>query len=568
MDPQPSSARRREERWRAGCRVAGRAAHAVALAAALVCLAPAEAVAQRAAFVEAFVAFHSRLIGTYGDEGPRIAASLDAMASTLAEWERQGRAAEAELKSHASTPAGDFAVLYLDAGRLDAALRAMDAAIEAEPRRAAFHRLRALILEALGRQPDAVAALAAAWEIDPDDPIGAYLLADRRIALDATADVAPQVATLIAAFERMQSAADRPSAPFVELTLVDDFSADTPIFSPVLYAEGLESFARGRYKEAIARFRDALSRDPLTVDPALRSDPMVKGIAALRSGRAADAIPYLEAAVAASPNSAEAHRIAGTAHRANGDDTRSVEHLEAAVRLAPGDERARVALGRALMDAGRHEQAETALRATLEKLPASGEARWALADLYETMGRLPDAIAAIEAATSLTVIAGKGHLYWRLARLLHRHQDYEGVAIALANRGRLALNEPIVHKDLGLAYTRLGRQDHALVALLLSAIIGVEDAETLAAIGQIHLDARRYPLAERVLRRAVAMQPDLPQAQYALGTTLIRLGQSDEGKQHLSEFQRLRAAALERQQRSVEGGALTGAQPPVPEPEK
>src|SRR5688572_7962485 len=201
---------------------------------------PAQAAAQKAAFLDAFVTFHSRLIGTFGDEGPQIAAAVDEMAAGLAEWDRQAGVAEAS----ASAP-GDRAVINLDRGRFDLALKALDAAIQAEPGRAAFHRLRGLVLEALGREDEALASLAAAWDLDRSDPMTAYLLADRRAAHGGTEDVAPQAAALAATYARTGGPPPgRAPAPFTQLALVADRAADTPIFSPALYDDGFALVAQ------------------------------------------------------------------------------------------------------------------------------------------------------------------------------------------------------------------------------------------------------------------------------------------------------------------------------------
>jgi tetratricopeptide (TPR) repeat protein len=518
---------------------------------ALLALVPGRAEAQKDPFIDAFIRFHSSLAGIYGDEGPQVAASLDQMAVSLAAWDRAARDVEADLNARPINTPSDLALHYVDSGRLDDALKAIEAAIQIEPGRAAFHQFRGLIHEAAGRPAEALVAFHMASTLDPDDPIAAYLLADRRVASASPEDLQPQVATLLTAYRRAGTAPSR-RAPFRQLALIEDRVADTPIFSPASYADGFRLFAQRRYQEAIARFRDAMAHDPLVADRAARSGRMAEGIAALRRGQGAAAIEHLEAAVMAAPASSEAHRILGIAHRAIGNHAGSVEQLNAALQLAPHDERARVGLGRALSDAGRTEEAERALRDTIRALPASAEAYWAMADVYEEMGRGIDAIRELETAASFTVLAGKSQLYWRLAELWHRHQDYERVVTALSHRARLMPNEAGAHKDLGLAYVRVGRQDQALIELTMSALLGLEDAETLAAIGQIHLNAGQYPLAEEVLRRAVAMQPDFAQARYALGSTLLRIGKAEEGKVQLAEFQRLRAAALDEQRRAFE----------------
>jgi Flp pilus assembly protein TadD len=275
-------------------------------------------------------------------------------------------------------------------------------------------------------------------------------------------------------------------------------------------------------------------------------------VAALRQGRFADAVDDLEAAVAASPSSSEARRVLGAAHAAAGDVDASVQALAQAIRLAPADERAHVAMGRVLMAAGRIDEAERVLLDTIQLLPASGRARWALADLYEGTGRGIDAIEELEQAGTLPMIAGKTALLWRLATLAHEVLDEERFLSVLTRRTRLMRNDPFAHRSLGLAYHRAGRDVEALVELLVTSRLGQEDALTVAVMGRIHLNAGRLTTAETVLRRAVAMAPESAEARYALGRTLLRLGQDEEGQQHLAEFQRLQETLLEQQRQKFE----------------
>ena len=243
----------------------------------------------------------------------------------------------------------------------------------------------------------------------------------------------------------------------------------------------------------------------------------------------------------------------GIVYRAAGRLPESIARFEDAVRLAPGDERARVALGSALIEAGRLEDAERALRDAVARLPASGEARWALADVYERQDRGSEAIRVLEDSTSLIVVAGKAHLYWRIAQLAHLlHRDHRRVIAVLTQRMRLVPNEPHAHKDLGLAYSRAGRDDEALLELLMTRLLGYEDAETLTAIGQIHLNQNRLDRAETALARAVSLDPAFAEARYALGRTLQRLGREVEAVEQLKAFDRLRAAALEEQRLKYE----------------
>jgi len=507
--------------------------------------------AQKSAFRDALIGFHSKLAGDYGDEGPLVAASLDRMASSLAAWDQQIRAAEQDLRQRLPAATSServrlhqsIAESYADRGRYADAVREIDAALAVEGGRADVHMFRGLVLEAWGHEDDAVRAFSRAWEIDRDDPVSAYLLASRRAA-QPDGDIAPQAAVLLKALARRLASvpSDRSIPLFANLALVEDRAAVTPVFSPALYAEGFTLVAQRRYEDAIASFRRAVTRDPLVSGE--RSAPTLRsGIAKLRDGDAEGAIVDLEAAAASAPRSSEIHRILAAAYGDANNDAKSIEHLQIAVDLAWDDERANVALGRALAHAGTVDRAEQVLLKTIEMLPQSADAHSALADLYENSDRGRNALRELESIASLTVPAGKASLYWRLADLEHRHLEYERVIEPLTRRARLDPNEARAHTDLGLAYTRIGRSDQALVELAIAGVLGPDDAEALTAIGQIHFDAGDYAAADLVLRRAIVMAPRLAQARYLLGHTLARLGRADESRIQLEAFDQLRAAA-------------------------
>lgn len=515
---------------------------------AVLLLLPATAAAQKGAFIEALIEFHSALSGTYGDEGPRVEAALDRMAVVLEAWNAERRAAEARLRAAASD-SSSLARFYFNEGRPADAMEAVETAIGREPRRAGLHMLRGVLLDAYSRDADALGSFQQAWALDPGDPVNAYLLAD---AMSTRLSEPPerQLASLLAAFGSGDASTRR--APFIQVGLIDDSASDEPRFPRAAYADGVVALATGRYEEAIGLFRAAMARDPLVADRVARSGRAAEGVAALRQGRVTDAVADLEAVVAASPSSSEAARLLGVAHAAAGNVEASVTWLKEAIRLAPADERAHVAMGRVLIAAARIADAERVLLDTIRLLPVSGRARWALADLYELTGRPADAIDQLEQAATLTMIAGKTALLWRLANLASQLLDQERVIAVLTRRTRLMRNDPFAHRSLGLSYHRAGRDVEALVELLVASYLGHEDALTAAVMGRIHLNAGRLTMAETVLRRAVAMAPDSAEARYALARTLLRAGKEEEGQQQLAEFQRLQETVLDQQRQKYE----------------
>jgi tetratricopeptide (TPR) repeat protein len=508
---------------------------------------PATAAAQKGAFIEALIEFDSALSGTYGDEGPRAEAALTRMTVALEAWHTESRKAEAALR--ATNDSSTLARFLLEEGRPAEALEAVDAAIRREPERAGMHMLRGVLHEAAGRDAEAVASFARAWELDPDSLVNAYLLADG-MSTRSSEPPARQLASLLAAFG--PGGASTLRAPFMQVGLIDDSASEVPRFSRSAYADGVAAVANGHYEEAIDLFRAAVGRDPLVADRVARSGPAARGVAALRKGKIADALADFEAAVAAAPSSSEARRLLGVAHAAAGHVDASVKCLAEATRLAPTDERAHVARGRVLMEARRIEEAERVLLDTVRLLPASGRPRWALADLYELTGRRMEAIDQLEQAATLPMIAGKTALLWRLVNLAHQVLDEERFISVLTRRTRMMRNDPFAHRSLGLAYHRAGRDVEALIELLVASYLGHEDALTAAVMGRIHLNAGRLTMAEAVLRRAVAMAPDSAEARYALARTLLRAGKNEEGQKQLAEFRRLQETLLQEQRQKYE----------------
>jgi tetratricopeptide (TPR) repeat protein len=109
----------------------------------------------------------------------------------------------------------------------------------------------------------------------------------------------------------------------------------------------------GRTREAIRLCREGLARFPYYTTARL-----ILAKALLDDGDPEAALKEAEAVLATSPRDAEAHRLAGLAHRRAGRVEQAVEHLRHAARLDPGDRESR-ALLEVLGGAGRVPEGST-----------------------------------------------------------------------------------------------------------------------------------------------------------------------------------------------------------------
>ncbi len=558
------------------CRILHCAVTRPFLVLALIAL-PSTAAAQKDQFFDALLPFYKTLAGAYGDEGPQLTAQLVSLSTAMARWDATTRDAEAELRARLRGADPQIALqahtllasLYIERSRFTEALRELDADIRIDPRRAAFHRFKALIYQALDRPIDAATAFRAAWMIDPSDPQSSYQLLVHGSAQTTAAQHARARDTL-ATLERELVRGEGPTrerrqgvpasgteSPFLSLRAIDDDAGGTMAFAPAAYAHAFSLLLKGELDAGMTALRDAVSMDPLVADSVLRLEPAARGIAALRQGQIAQAIASMTAALALAPDSSEVRRILATAESINGDLAAGLQHLRDAVRLNPRNERAWLSLARMLDDLGQWVDAADVLRRAVGVLPESGELRWQLSVVSGKRQRTDDAdLELIATADRLVLLAGTGEWYGRIATLAQAHLDYERVIELLEQRVALTPNNATAHQALGRAYVDQGREEEGYAELVIALLLDPASAETLTTIGRLHLSAGRYSPAIEALTRAVTLAPANPESVHALGEALTRAGSADEGRQHLAEAERLRTRAVETQRRLRTAGML------------
>jgi tetratricopeptide (TPR) repeat protein len=77
-----------------------------------------------------------------------------------------------------------------------------------------------------------------------------------------------------------------------------------------------------------------------------------------------------------------------------------------------------------------------------------------------------------------------------------------------------------------------------LTEFLVATWLDPRDAKAFAAAGQVQVRMLKYADARGSLERALAIDPSLKEARYAHGTSLMRLGRSEDAKRELEIFQR------------------------------
>ena len=210
----------------------------------------------------------------------------------------------------------------------------------------------------------------------------------------------------------------------------------------------------------------------------------------------------------------------------------------------------------ALLAAGKLDDATAALG---DDSPApspddSALARMARAGIAEREGRLSDARREYTAAIEGT-LSGRHALYVAIGRLAQVDGDSEAAIDAFGRAVRLNPGSPVLRRELASALVAGLRFEEASTELVVALLMAPMDAEVLAAIGQLFLDADRAEDALAPLRRALAVKADRFQTHYALAVAFSRTGRTDEAKREFERFDRLSRQAMEARRRSVAGQA-------------
>jgi tetratricopeptide (TPR) repeat protein len=137
---------------------------------------------------------------------------------------------------------------------------------------------------------------------------------------------------------------------------------------------------------------------------------------------------------------------------------------------------------------------------------------------------------------------------WRTAR---SQQQYDAAITAFSQRIDLVPNDAArttssARCTSARAGSRGARGIHGRLML------NPTRADSHAAIGQVHLRGGNYAEAVAAARRAVALDASHKEARYVLATSLVRMGNVDEGKRELEVYQRLQTEETAARSRQLE----------------
>src|SRR5437868_12289980 len=318
-----------------------------------------------------------------------------------------------------------------------------------------------------------------------------------------------------------------------------------------------EAYGRlGKIYSAERRFRSAVE----SLEAAARYRPGSQdvlvdlSIAYLDAGQYGQALGPLGKALALDPRSVGAHHMLGKTHFMLGDFPRSVAELEAALRLSPDDYDIAYTLGLAHLKQHELAPARQIYDRLLARLGDRPQLHIIFGRAYRETSFLPEAIEEFKKAVRLDTHFPRAHYYLGLTYLL---KDGASRLDDAAAEFKVELdsnpNEFFANYYLGVVYVIQRKWDLAVGLLEKATRIEPRNPDPYFHLGHAYQALERHRQAIEVLRKSIALNPELSHndyqvttAHYRLGQSLIKDGQKDEGEKELQTAADLKSKSLSR----------------------
>jgi predicted O-linked N-acetylglucosamine transferase (SPINDLY family) len=261
---------------------------------------------------------------------------------------------------------------------------------------------------------------------------------------------------------------------------------------------------------------------------------MTKAVAAHEKGDLKVAERGYRAALAASPDYADALQLLGVVRHQQGDNDTALELLRKAKALEPRNPNVRSNLGSVLNALERHAEAVEEFRAALTIEPRNGETWCNLGIALRADNHTADAVDAFERATAAAPKFPKAH--HELAGLLLSVRDYPGCEAAY--RGYLALvpDDAACISNLAYAVQCQGRLAEAEELFGRAIDLSAESPELRYNLRSVLKGQGRTEEARAAFRKLLKDKPGLWTAELGVAVGLLARGATDEAMDTIQDI--------------------------------
>jgi tetratricopeptide (TPR) repeat protein len=296
-----------------------------------------------------------------------------------------------------------------------------------------------------------------------------------------------------------------------------------------LFEEAQAAKARGDLPEAERKYLELVRQSPEMANAYHNL-----GIVYLAEHKYKDAAQVMEKAVALAPHEPGGWIVEGLAYYELYEPQKAVAAFRSALRLSPADENAQLYLGKAQIQMRDYEGAAETLEKLSKSKPGDPTVLYNLGVAHLKL--------MLNDVSRLGTVAPQSYLLLLLlAQDAETRGDFDAAARFYQEALRANSEATGVHYALGSIYADSGKYEEAAQEFEAELKINPMDALALWKAGEIAL--RKDPRSAcQYLERALALDPDLPQARLAYGRALLRL---QEPEKAVVEFQQVEHLAPE-----------------------
>jgi tetratricopeptide (TPR) repeat protein len=394
---------------------------------------------------------------------------------------------------------------------LNSALADFENAVRLAPAAWQAHSALGSVLVRLGRTSEGIHELERALAIQPGD-------GSAQLSLALGYEQSGQAAKAVPLFAKLVAAAH---------------TAKHPLAPPVLASYARALAATGQSRAAIARMKEAVTRDPRNFE---LQDELGSLYAQTRDWP--DARLAFAAAIEEKPDSAIAHLHLGLTLQAE-HQPGALDEMTKAHELAPRDPTIALELGKALANASQDELAAPMLQLASELDPDSTAAPYQLGLALERLDRLPEAIPLLQRAAAAH--PDDAEMLTNLGMALCQAQRTKEAVPLLQRAVALEPENVTAHQDLAVADIQLSQLDDAIVQLRAALKLSPDAAQLHYNLGfalKMQDDAAG---AIPELETAEKLNPSAPEPPYLLGVLYMQAGRYGDAERELSGSLQLRA---------------------------
>ncbi len=262
------------------------------------------------------------------------------------------------------------------------------------------------------------------------------------------------------------------------------------------------------------------------------------------------------------PDNVGAHQMLGKAYFMLGDLAKAITELETAAKLAPNDIDVAYTLGIAYLRNRQPAAAKQLYSSLIKVFGEKPQLHVIIGRAYRQSGLLADAAEEFKKAIALDPRFPRAHYYLGITYLLDEGQSKIGEALE-EFKIEVAANpdEFFANYYLGVVYNFQRQWDLAITFLQKASTIQPNNPDPYFQLGQAYQELNNHKQAIKVLRKAIAVNPDLGHnkgqvttAHHRLAQSLLKTGQTEAGQKELQIASDLKAQAFKLEQQ-VQTGA-------------